>query len=657
MMQIKTDLKIPEDFRGGVEEILTANNYSLVNKEVQEETLKEQANQRKKECYDESCLVDVGKMLAAKGLVMVEVTKKGDKLYLFKVIYNDFESGTIQKTVTEYFEYELSNFKELNNLGKNLIKKLFGITETKEVIKEVKLTSNTKTDTKDENKVINKNNEKAETQNITTYKLEFITIPTGVEIFDENNKLLGETPIIIKAPKGFINFSFEKKGYEPIKKQVHVKQDEKIKVTLNEKIYSFKIDSNIKLAKVFIDGKERGVTPFQTKLKEGFYLIKVEKEEYESFQDKITLEQNYIKTVELRKNMFDVNIKSNIIGAKIFIDDVEKGKTSYFGKLKKGFHKITVTKEDYGNYSEEINLKENYEKTIDLQRNVFELSLNSSSEGARVHIDGVVKGKTPFKIKLKQGNYDIKITKDNYYEYNETIKLYEDINKSIKLSKNTTVYDLKITSNVEADVFIEGKNEGKTPLSLSLDKGIYHIELKQNGYLSYFAELNVNDDMIQNYDLMTDYNYGIKAGFGLSSNNGMNGKSYGVQFGGLYKYTIKKYKIQSELLFVNRTFSQNKTYFSLLSTDLPIIAGYIYKKMSFYIGMYFSGTFYLGIENGSDLNKNNFTLGGGYLAGFDFTTSNYLIDFRFSKDIISAVSVDGTNLNNELFLISFAYLF
>jgi len=55
MMQLKTDLKIPEDFRGGVEsgltEVesgLTENGYSLVSEEDQNQTLKEQSTQRKK---------------------------------------------------------------------------------------------------------------------------------------------------------------------------------------------------------------------------------------------------------------------------------------------------------------------------------------------------------------------------------------------------------------------------------------------------------------------------------------------------------------------------------------------------------------------------------------------------------------------------------
>ncbi len=134
MMQLKTDLTISDDFRGGVEEGLTENGYSLVNEDDQKETLKEQANQRKQECFDESCLVDVGKMLAAKGLVIVEVVQKDEKSFSFKAKYIDFQSGTTQKTKTDYFEFELSNYKELNKFGKNLIKNMLGKTQTNERI-------------------------------------------------------------------------------------------------------------------------------------------------------------------------------------------------------------------------------------------------------------------------------------------------------------------------------------------------------------------------------------------------------------------------------------------------------------------------------------------------------------------------------------------
>ncbi len=142
MLQIKSDLNIPDDLRTGIEEGLTENNFSLISEEVQKEALKEQAHQRQKECYDESCLVDTGKMLAARGLVIVEIVKKNEKYYLFKAKYIDFESGTTQKTKSDYFEYDLNDFKELNKFGKNLIINTMVKKENKEEIIENNINEN-----------------------------------------------------------------------------------------------------------------------------------------------------------------------------------------------------------------------------------------------------------------------------------------------------------------------------------------------------------------------------------------------------------------------------------------------------------------------------------------------------------------------------------
>ena len=76
-------------------------------------------------------------MLAAKGLVIVEIVKKTEKYYLFKAKYIDFESGTTQKTKSDYFEYDLNEFKELNNFGKNLIINTMIKKENTEELKEI----------------------------------------------------------------------------------------------------------------------------------------------------------------------------------------------------------------------------------------------------------------------------------------------------------------------------------------------------------------------------------------------------------------------------------------------------------------------------------------------------------------------------------------
>ncbi len=110
-------------FRSGVEEVLTENKYSLVSEEVQNETLKEQANQRKKECLDESCLVDTGKMLAARGLFVVEVIKAKES-YLFKLKYINLETAETLKTKSLIYEKDIDDAKNLMDFAKDLAGKI-----------------------------------------------------------------------------------------------------------------------------------------------------------------------------------------------------------------------------------------------------------------------------------------------------------------------------------------------------------------------------------------------------------------------------------------------------------------------------------------------------------------------------------------------------
>ena len=54
---------------------LTKLDYGIISKEVQEEALKKQKEQRKTDCYDEECLVDTGRMLAARELLLLNISQ------------------------------------------------------------------------------------------------------------------------------------------------------------------------------------------------------------------------------------------------------------------------------------------------------------------------------------------------------------------------------------------------------------------------------------------------------------------------------------------------------------------------------------------------------------------------------------------------------
>lgn len=126
MLHILSDIKLPPDFRVGVEEGLTKSKYILIDESIQTEVISEQTDSTEG-CIEDSCIVNTGKMLAAVGVVVVDILKKNDRSYLFKIKYIDMETGTTQLSINEYFEYDIKNDKELYIFGKNLGLKVSGI--------------------------------------------------------------------------------------------------------------------------------------------------------------------------------------------------------------------------------------------------------------------------------------------------------------------------------------------------------------------------------------------------------------------------------------------------------------------------------------------------------------------------------------------------
>ncbi len=124
---VSNDFKLENNqnavFRSGVEEALTENKYSLISEEIQNETLKEQAEQRKKECLDESCLVDTGKMLAARGLLVVDIVKAKTS-DMFKLKYINLETAETMKTKSLIYKKDIDNVQSLLDFAKELTKEV-----------------------------------------------------------------------------------------------------------------------------------------------------------------------------------------------------------------------------------------------------------------------------------------------------------------------------------------------------------------------------------------------------------------------------------------------------------------------------------------------------------------------------------------------------
>jgi hypothetical protein len=118
--------------------------------------------------------------------------------------------------------------------------------------------------------------------------------------------------------------------------------------------------------------------------------------------------------------------------------------------------------------------------------------VHSIPDGARVRINGVKYGKTPFEIRLRADVYDLELKKKGYKPWQrrieirgrEIINIYPQLEEDYLRLRSGT---LNIISKPKrAKVFIDGKYWGKTPLySIRLSAGSHVIRLKKRGFRSF----------------------------------------------------------------------------------------------------------------------------------------------------------------------------
>ena len=236
-----------------------------------------------------------------------------------------------------------------------------------------------------------------------------------------------------------------------------------------------------------------------------FFLAKLKKEN--------TVNNNNISN--LASVTASVTITSNPSQADVFIDENKIGITPVENyQLKAGNHNIVLKKEGYLDKEEGIDVKEGdkkslsytLEKIVIAQGEGVPVLITSTPTGAKVYIDNKYIGDSPIDgYKLSVGSHTIKLTKDGYNDYTESIEIKAaDTIKAIPVTlskkeeakpQTPTTGKLSISSNpTGANVYINNDYKGITPITLTLNTGTYTLLLAKDGYENYTATATVTKD-------------------------------------------------------------------------------------------------------------------------------------------------------------------
>jgi formylglycine-generating enzyme required for sulfatase activity len=178
----------------------------------------------------------------------------------------------------------------------------------------------------------------------------------------------------------------------------------------------------------------------------------------------------------------DLDLTSDPSGATVRLDGREVGTTPLtLERVPVGEHSLDLDKDGLYAARKSITIAANTldRLSVKLDRRKGKLTVFSEPRDARVLLDGKDLGSTPVSLEVEAGPYTLRLTKEGYKAYEETLTLPADKETRTRIALRATRGTLEVTSTpLGATVELGGAPRGQTPLTLPLEEGTYPLRLR-----------------------------------------------------------------------------------------------------------------------------------------------------------------------------------
>lgn len=209
----------------------------------------------------------------------------------------------------------------------------------------------------------------------------------------------------------------------------------------------------------------------------------------------------YIEILEFHGN---INIKNadKLENGNIKIDDNEKISISDNSVIPvtEGSHKILITGSNINDYSAEIFIVSGESFDIDLgdlQGKKCVLIIKANVNDYKLYINDVEVYDTSSPQVIDEGQYTIRIEKEGYEPFNQTLNLsgssYE-LKAELKELAVEKVSFVITTYPAGADIYIDNEYIGKSPINTNLSEGDYKFVAKLSGYSDIDRNISIDNN-------------------------------------------------------------------------------------------------------------------------------------------------------------------
>ena len=244
-------------------------------------------------------------------------------------------------------------------------------------------------------------------------------------------------------------------------------------------------------ADVYINDQPAGKTPYQNELPTGKYTWRVSKELYlneAGVANLIAGGEKQVMNLKMKPNFGTLNISTTPEnGATVSLNEIGTGKITpcSIEKVPTGDHSITLSRDMYETTTQRVSLAagENQPVAVIMNPTFAEVSV-TTEPAADIYINGQMKSNATWNGRLNPGVYtfEARLEKHSTAIEKQTVIVGQPL--TVKLTPTPKTGNLRImTTPFEATIIINGKEMGKTPITLKNQLiGEYTVELSLAGY-------------------------------------------------------------------------------------------------------------------------------------------------------------------------------
>tara|TARA_R100001369_G_scaffold1613_1_gene5476 strand:- start:1498 stop:3027 length:1530 start_codon:yes stop_codon:yes gene_type:complete len=201
----------------------------------------------------------------------------------------------------------------------------------------------------------------------------------------------------------------------------------------------------------------------------------------------LTLSRGETETrdVELQPLQGEFVVNSVPIGAMVKVDAVEVGKTPLTVPLQGGFHDVQLTLQKYETTEETIEIKNpspTIERNYRLSAETAGVRLNLQPSGGQLTLNGL-RIDNQDRLSVEAGKqHRLHYSKPGFFSKTETFTLDTNEKRTLDLTLQKEMGKVEILSTPTAEVKIDGKAVGNTPIELELNAVPHDVQFSLQGY-------------------------------------------------------------------------------------------------------------------------------------------------------------------------------